>query len=734
MERTAIGWMLATLAVVGTAGCARTGGSGEAPQAQTNVAQGEAHPSLTPVPQVANAHRDTAHPAFSPDGTRLAGGTDEGLVVWDVASGAVAGRVEGEGASLRWGGPTYSLDGALLAHRLGGPAVRVVDNKTYSVIADLRHPRDDVYLVGLTFGEGEDGRPIVASSYGGRLVLWDSSEGSLTEAPQPETTTAKPPIFYTPSQRLFFMVDAEAERIHVVGADGAPREPIDWPADLRIEAQVAGSETLLVRDAERIPSVWELREGEMMQRGPHLRALRGQQAALIGGGTQVLAWSDGRSATGLRLGGLQVWDGVAGTLLREFGEGLEPLQVVSSPDGRVVAVRSWDDWTLWDIITGEQMAELDLVERPTDRGHVAVSPDGATVVSTAADGAALFWDTAGARLVGDEEGAHDCWFRFSRDGSTLVGADREGVVVWDARSHRWTATITPDDQDGRTDAMGVDVSPDGGLVAVAFDGRDVHHSTVGLYKASNGALVRSLIDATDWIRIRTLAFSADGGQVLLSGHEGKPLGNCRLLLVDAETGAILWERNDCLVPAYSFPFMDDGRHIITQAGGRLRALDVHTGDVVDERDPGHSINMLQMAADGKMLTYGATSGGAEPSTEALEPLTWEPIAEKPLPAGQLIALGPKGEWVARSHLVGISLLDARAGAVKATLWAPAMRDEERGVGWDGTWVAYTPEGYWTGSDGAQEYLRWRDEDGRLFAAEEVPWLEDAAKVRAAIGG
>jgi WD40 repeat protein len=740
MSRMAVVGILAvTVAAAVAAGIAFTRGERAPPRVPTHAAEA----SFTPVPQAAEIENwDAARLTFSLDGSCVAGASEHGLFVWDVATGAVVARFDAETSPFRWGGPRYSIDGSLLASRTAGKVITVIDTATYEVVARLRAPDVNAQPVSLTIGEANDGRPVLATTYYDRLALWDSEDWGLHEPPQPAGVRAMLPMAYAPSERRFVLADSDERCIHLVSADGADPQVIEWPGDdgggaaLRLIVEPKASDAFVARDGEETPSVWELRDGKMVSRGPRLDALRGQEVMLIGGGTQALAWSPGLSATLMRrLDGFQIWDTETGEMIREFGPGVEPHEVVVTPDGSLLAARTGSKWELWDIETGKRMGDLDLAGCAAFEGRVAVSPDGGLVASTAPNGSVLLWDTATARLVadaGDSGHGPPGFFCFSRDGSHLVRSSTQGVTVWRVPSGRREMVI---DQAGDTLFGCVALSPDGSVAAVASEGPGVHHSTLRLYDTATGESIRTVLDQSHSVRIRTLSYSADGSRLLVSGHEGKPpgaFGRCRLLLIDARTSRILWERNDCYEPAYGFPMTGDGRYAITQAGGRVQALDADSGETIDESDLGRAPETLQVAADGGMLLFANTSYDIEPVTHIMAPLTWRPIAEKPPPWRRWTAPGPRGRWYARSTNAGIELCDARTGGTRVTFWAiPAPREGTRQTR-QGEWLAWTPDGYWTGSDGAEKHMRWRDEEGRPWTADQVPELRDAGRLREAL--
>jgi hypothetical protein len=81
---------------------------------------------------------------------------------------------------------------------------------------------------------------------------------------------------------------------------------------------------------------------------------------------------------------------------------------------------------------------------------------------------------------------------------------------------------------------------------------------------------------------------------------------------------------------------------------------------------------------------------------------------------------------------GVKILDVKTGQCRAVLWAIPAAHEGNASAWDGEWLAFTPDGYYTGSEGAQRHLRFRDEEGKLHTAGGLPQLHDPGRVRKAL--
>jgi hypothetical protein len=95
-----------------------------------------------------------------------------------------------------------------------------------------------------------------------------------------------------------------------------------------------------------------------------------------------------------------------------------------------------------------------------------------------------------------------------------------------------------------------------------------------------------------------------------------------------------------------------------------------------------------------------------------------------------MAFGPDGRVLAvlTENEGTIELRDSATGELLATMWSLARPDEGR------AWVTWTPEGYYDCSEGAEQYIRFRDEQGAIHsAADYAHVLHDPEHLRAALG-
>ena len=115
-------------------------------------------------------------------------------------------------------------------------------------------------------------------------------------------------------------------------------------------------------------------------------------------------------------------------------------EVEFSADGRMLAVASTNDVTLWALDTAQRVARF-----PTGQtSGIALSPDGRTAAALTADGVLTLFDVAGRQRLGvlrqsiAQPAAVDV--EFSPDGRLLASAvSGGGVALWDMDSQSWRA-------------------------------------------------------------------------------------------------------------------------------------------------------------------------------------------------------------------------------------------------------------------------------------------------------
>ena len=340
--------------------------------------------------------------AFTPDGKQiLTASFDQTIRVWDTAKGTLLRTLPGSWAwrSLRWlsgRAPdrdedifisvAVSPDGTKVLSGSWGRVrnVKLWDLATGELLKIYEGQRDSVTAVGFS----ADGARIFAASDYGKLIIWNTGDGSLVRT-----------------------IDALAKNVVLRTAVMTPNGQL-----------ATGSG----------PGLWDAASGAYL--GGFGTGLRnGFSLKFTPDGTRLVAAADNGAA---------IWDVVNGRLIRTFGDhGREVAAVDISPDGSRVLTGARDNTAkLWDAATG---ALLQTFASPSSSvwGAVswveaaALSPAGELAASAGTDYLVRVWDVkTGSQLhVLRSPLAYITVLAFSADGKRLLCGSWDGSVsVWDS--------------------------------------------------------------------------------------------------------------------------------------------------------------------------------------------------------------------------------------------------------------------------------------------------------------
>jgi WD40 repeat protein len=577
-------------------------------------------------------HTDQVHSvAFSPDGKRLASGSEDYTVkVWDMATGQQTLTLKGHTGGIS--SVAFSPDGKRLASASWDETVKVWDAATGQETLTLQGHTGPVNSVAFS----PDGKRL-ASAGGewnkpGEVKVWDAQTGRLTLTLQGHTGWVWSVAFSPNGQRL-----ASASHDRTV----------------RVWDLATGQQTLTLKGhTYGVSSVAFSPDGKRLASGSHDRTVRvwdlatGQETLTLKGHTEQVM-SVAFSADGQRLASgsgdqtVKVWDMATGLeTLTLKGHTREVSSVAFSPDGKRLASGSEDRMVkVWDAQTGQETLTLqghtgqvlsvtfspdgkrlasasggmDQQLRPlpgevkvwvaasgrqtlTLKGHtgyvssVAFSPDGKRLASASWDETVKVWDLATCQetftLKGHTGGISSV--AFSPDGKRLASASWDRTVkVWDGRTGKEALTLQ-----GRTEqVMSVAFSPDG--KRLASGSRD---GTVKVWDAQTGQETLSLKGHTTGY-VSSVAFSPDGKRLASASGDGT------VKVWDAQTGQETLTLQGHTAVVRSVAFSPDGQRLASASEDRtVKVWDAQTGqETLTLQGHTGSVNSVAFSPDGQRI-------------------------------------------------------------------------------------------------------------------------------------
>ncbi len=298
---------------------------------------------------------------------------------------------------------SVSVDGVLAATDGHGKSVRLWDSQT----GQFRRKLEELPAGVSALEFSADGRTLAVSDRGNVIRLYDAQSGQLVQSLRGHTSAP---------MRLKFSPDSKTI--------------------------VSGSDGLIAGKSEHDRAelfVWSCETGQILRRLPQSKGFANDIAFLPDGETLLVSFGP-YEVDPAEPDGVQIWNLKSGERLGTLK--FEPFRARSmavSPDGKLMAYGSHGIVLLWDIPARKLLRALhakgdDLVIK------LAFSPDGRSIASAASR------LNSGAYVVRAWEAAnsHELWQRdfqrhvlaleFTRDGSTLIAADYESMLLYDFES------------------------------------------------------------------------------------------------------------------------------------------------------------------------------------------------------------------------------------------------------------------------------------------------------------
>ena len=489
---------------------------------------------------------------FSHDGRLAAGAGQEGVYIWDAATGQLRTRFTTPADSRSQRNPHHYRIAFLPDNR----SIATLTHRKYYErdnavvhIWDVNTGQNRLEFGGyLTFARFAPDGSAVAAYEGGKARLWELKTGEELAAFE---EGFRCPVFSADSRlmassRYDRESDTNTIQIWDVGARTllSSIESGDQDDILLSPNGLLTARRMIMTLRETAFTRWDLQGREAAQFS-------------VEGSSEIASLSfspDGRSVASSCADGwltdyaVRIWDVSTGeekgTIQADHGPS------AFSPDGRYIAGKS-EQHTLavWDAETGEPVVEL----KGYSPSSFAYSPDGKTLAfnnPASQHSVVRFLDISTGEAVNAVAAPSGpvSELAFSRDGSVLAAAGRESVHLWDVETREILRTV-----EGAGSVYALALSPSGGSIAVG--GED---SMVRVWSVGNGVLRAKMVGHEG--AVHDVAYSPDGRRIASAGDDGT------LRIWSVETNALERELtgHDAWVNAVAFS--PDSRSLIS--GGK----------------------------------------------------------------------------------------------------------------------------------------------------------------------
>jgi WD40 repeat protein len=449
--------------------------------------------------------------AFSPDGKRLASGSNDKTVkVWDTATGQEALTLKGH--TNRVSSVAFSRDGKRLASA-GDWTVKVWDAATGEEILTLKGHTNGVSDVAFS----PDGKRIASASDDRTVKVWDAATGQEIRTLRGHTGNVTTVAFSPDGERLASGSDDQTVKVWDAKTGQEVLSLKGHGHRVNAVAFSPDSKSLASAADDRLVKVWDLARGrEDLSLKGHTSAISsvafspdGQRIASSSLDGTVKVW---HAASARVIGTVKFWDAASGQEEGSLKGHMGPVYSVAfSPDGQRLASGSEDQTVkVWDASTGQE--ERTLKGSADDVCGVTFSPEGKRLASASDDGRVKVWDAQTGRetLILRGHTSVVTSVAFSPDGKRLASGSWDKTVrVWDAQTGQQALILRG--QPGWV--FSVAFSPDGKRLASASEDQ-----TVKVWDAQTGQETLSLEGHAG--QVRGVAFSPDGKRLATASVDG----------------------------------------------------------------------------------------------------------------------------------------------------------------------------------------------------------------------
>jgi WD40 repeat protein len=632
-----------------------------------SVAVAQEAPRTELVPKIGHQGSATSL-TFSPDGARILSVSQDGIKLWDVATGALL-RTLSDGGSPA----AFTPDGKqLLSYYKKDQNLTLRDVRTGTIVRSFAKKQTGLYE---DVGFSPDGTRLLSISKDRKLKLWDVATGALLRTFAWEVSSA---AFSPDGKRVVSGGWDKTVRLWDLDAGGIAdlwsmvtrgyfRTFTGHSSVVTSVAFSPDSNRILSGSHDRTIKLWDVRTRALLRTADEKH--RDSVAS-------ITVFRDGKRALSRNPpDAIKLWDLDTGAVVRTFGTSPFLGSVAVSPDGsQVLSSAKEGTLTLWDVATGVQVRTFGYSGVISS---LAVSPERTRVLSGSWDSTVRLWDLSTGALLrtfwGHTDRVHSV--AFSPDGKrVLSGSGDKTVKLWDTGTGALLRTFT-----GHTDrplSVSVALSPDGTRVLSGGDGKD---KRLMLWDASTGRLLRTFEGHSG--SVFSVAFSPDGARIV-SGHVHGTLNTW-----DVATGALLGTFKQHVDHVLSVAFSLDGARVLSGSlDGRMKLWDAKTGTLLRSFEEDlETVNTVTFSPNGAQVLSGDDSGTLR---------LWD------VASGRLLGKyeGSSGPiYTAAFAADGRILSGDGSGVVR--LWDVAKSEPLVNLvsSHDGQWLSMTPHGFFAAS-------------------------------------
>jgi WD40 repeat protein/tRNA A-37 threonylcarbamoyl transferase component Bud32 len=515
--------------------------------------------------------------AFSPDGKRIASGSQDGtLKVWDATSGEETLMLQGHTGSVL--SVVFSPDGERIASGSQDGTLNIWDATSGRETLALKAHANGVESVAFS----PDGGRIASGGEDKTVKVSDATSGRETLTLQGHTGSVLSVAFSPDGKRI---ASGSKDRTLRIWDATSGREMLTFQGHTGQVHSVAFSP-----DGKRIASggddtvkVWD--------------ATSGQETLTLKGHTHQV-YSVAFSPDGKRIasGGdstVKVWDPIGAQETLTLKCCVNAVHSVSfNPDGNRIVSGSMDGrLKVWDAASGQETLAL----APDSVHSVTFSPDGKRIASGGEDGVLKVRDAASGREMLTLKGhTHVVTsLAFSSDGKRIASGSEDGTLkVWDATSGQEAFTLK-----GHAGTVSsVAFSPDGKRIASSSS-----DSTLKVWDVTSGRETLSLRGHIG--AVYSVAFSPDGRQIASGGLDQT------LRIWDSASGRDTLTLRGHLNFVKSVAFSPDGKRIASGSDGEVKLWDATGGqETLSLRGHNGYIESIAFSPDGKRIASGSSDG------------------------------------------------------------------------------------------------------------------------------